>query len=102
MSTSKTIATQPPVTEQAIEAGKSLIGEQSEQLQRALAEAGELAREGIHKAQRASQALRDQCSQAGDRTVGYIREEPVKSVLIAAAVGAGVAALIGWLGSRRR
>jgi ElaB/YqjD/DUF883 family membrane-anchored ribosome-binding protein len=40
--------------------------------------------------------VKDKVAQAGDRSVGYIRDEPVKSVLIAAAAGAALAALIGW------
>lgn len=45
----------------------------------------------------ATQALRGQVSLAGERSTRYVRDEPVKSVLIAAAVGATVVALLGWL-----
>ena len=39
--------------------------------------------------------LRNQARHASDRGVDHIREEPVKSVLIAAAAGAALMALIG-------
>jgi ElaB/YqjD/DUF883 family membrane-anchored ribosome-binding protein len=41
--------------------------------------------------------LRDQAQRASDGTVSYIRDEPVKAVLIAAAAGAIVVALMGLL-----
>ena len=37
--------------------------------------------------------VREQALRASDRTVGYIRDEPVKAVLIALAAGAGIMAL---------
>jgi len=48
-----------------------------------------------------SAQLRDKAARASDTTVGYIREEPVKAMLIAAATGAALMALIGLLRSRR-
>jgi len=70
-------------------------------------EAGEKSR---HMAQRAVEAVRGgtrqlhvQASHAGDSVVKYIRREPVKSVLIAAAAGAALMALVDlMLRSRRR
>ena len=40
-------------------------------------------------------------SQASDRTVGYVRDEPVRSAIVAAAVGTLVFAVWHLLGSRR-
>jgi ElaB/YqjD/DUF883 family membrane-anchored ribosome-binding protein len=45
----------------------------------------------------ATLAVGDQFSAAGERGTRYVRDEPVKSVLIAAAAGATLAALVGWL-----
>ncbi len=45
--------------------------------------------------------LRHQASRVGDQTVGYVRDEPVKSLVAAVALGAAVALLVGWLGSSR-
>ncbi len=67
----------------------------------ALADAQALARNGIDRARQASAKVRDQVGIASEKTVGYIQEEPVKSVLIAAAVGAASAALIAWLARSR-
>jgi ElaB/YqjD/DUF883 family membrane-anchored ribosome-binding protein len=64
-------------------------------------DASALARNGIERARETGQRVRVQVSEAGDKTVTYIREEPVKSVLIAAAVGAASAGLIAWLARSR-
>lgn len=48
-----------------------------------------------------SQHLLDRAHQASDRTVGYIQHEPVKSMLIAAATGAALMALVGLLTRQR-
>jgi ElaB/YqjD/DUF883 family membrane-anchored ribosome-binding protein len=45
--------------------------------------------------------LRHQASRVGDQTVGYVREEPVKAIVAAVALGAIAVALIGWLGRSR-
>ena len=50
--------------------------------------AEELARHGIDAARQRSARLREAAHHTQDRTVGYIRAQPVKSVLIAAAIGA--------------
>jgi len=47
-----------------------------------------------------SRQLRDKAQHASDSTVRYIRDDPVKSVLIAAATGAALMALISLV--RRR
>jgi ElaB/YqjD/DUF883 family membrane-anchored ribosome-binding protein len=46
------------------------------------------------------QLVRNRAQWAGERSVGYIRDEPVKSVLVAAAAGAALMALLSLLGSR--
>ena len=45
-----------------------------------------------------SQQVRERAVRVSDGTVGYIRDEPVKSVLIAAATGAVLMALVGLMG----
>ena len=50
-----------------------------------------------------SRQLRDGAIRASDNTVNYIRLEPIKSVAIAAAAGAGLMTLIGlWNRSHPR
>ncbi len=44
-----------------------------------------------------TQQLRDSAQQATDKTTLYIRDEPIKSVLIAAATGAVLMGLIGMM-----
>lgn len=46
--------------------------------------------------------LRDAAQYGTDATVQYIRREPIKSVLIAAASGAALMALLGLMGARSR
>lgn len=48
-----------------------------------------------------SAQLREKAQRAQDTTVGYIRDEPVKAMLIAAATGAVLMALIGLMGRSR-
>jgi ElaB/YqjD/DUF883 family membrane-anchored ribosome-binding protein len=71
-------------------------------LTRAAAQAEALSRDGLERARRASEAARAQAQRMGDQTVGYIKDEPVKAVAIAAGVGALAALLVGWLGRSRR
>ena len=57
-------------------------------------EAEHLKQRGIDAAREGSQRVSEQAQRMSASTVGYIRDEPVKSVLIAAAVGATLMALI--------
>ncbi|MGQ3052534.1 MAG: hypothetical protein ACT6S0_12185 [Roseateles sp.] len=85
-------------------------------------EASEATRNGLHKAESAARrgldhlgesvsgvrdavapVMRDMRSRvvnASDRTIGYVRDEPVRSALVAAAVGTLVFAVWHLLGSR--
>lgn len=70
---------------------------------------GSLASSAEHVTQRSAallrestQRLREQSRHAADSTRGYIRDEPVKSVLIAAAAGAVLMGLLGLFGRGRR
>ena len=60
---------------------------------RAAAQVEELTRRGLDRARSVSSGVKDQVSRAGDQTVLYIKDEPLKAVLIAAGVGAGLALL---------
>ena len=53
-------------------------------------------------AHRGADALREQARHASDSTVSYIRAEPVKAVLIAAASGAALVGLISFFARSRR
>lgn len=64
-------------------------------------QADELAHKGMQQARRASTAIRETAQETGDRTVAYIRDEPIKAVLIAAAAGALITVLLGNRNSSR-
>ena len=68
---------------------------------RAAARMDELSRRTIERARQASGQVREQAHRASDVTVGYIKDEPYKAVLIAAAAGALAAGLLGWLSRSR-
>jgi ElaB/YqjD/DUF883 family membrane-anchored ribosome-binding protein len=103
--------------EQALEAGAQAAGELMQTLQdgvadvrqqapaaisRATAQVEDFARRGLQRARDAGSNVREQASRASDSTVGYIRDEPVKAVLIAAAAGAVLTVLAGALVRSRR
>jgi ElaB/YqjD/DUF883 family membrane-anchored ribosome-binding protein len=52
---------------------------------------------GMDRVRETSQKVRDGATRASIGTVNYIREDPVKSVLIAAATGAALMALVSLL-----
>jgi ElaB/YqjD/DUF883 family membrane-anchored ribosome-binding protein len=60
---------------------------------RAAAQVEELTRRGMDRARSMSTGVKDQVARAGDQTVLYIKDEPLKAVLIAAGIGAGLALL---------
>ena len=61
---------------------------------RATSQASDLAQRGADTVRETTQQLRERAMRASDSTVNYIREEPVKAMLIAAATGAGLMALL--------
>ena len=64
---------------------------------RATTQASDLAHRSTEAVRETTQQLRERALRASDNTVNYIREEPVKSMLIAAATGAGLMALISLM-----
>lgn len=66
-------------------------------LNRATEQASALAQRSVDALRDGSQSLRDSATRASDSTVTYIKEEPVKAMLIAAATGAALMALVGML-----
>lgn len=70
-------------------------------LSRAASQVDELIKRGMDKARDTKAVVCDRATEASEQTRGYIRDEPMKSVLIAAAAGATLAAVITWLGRSR-
>jgi ElaB/YqjD/DUF883 family membrane-anchored ribosome-binding protein len=60
-------------------------------------QASDLAQRAVEAVRQSSEKLQDKATRASDITVKYIREEPVKSLLIAAATGAALMALANLL-----
>jgi len=66
-------------------------------LERAGEQASALAQRGVDAVRDRTLQLREQTLRASDSTLNYIKDEPVKAVLIAAAAGAALMALLGLL-----
>ncbi|MBC7993234.1 MAG: hypothetical protein H7Z15_08345 [Rhizobacter sp.] len=64
---------------------------------RAAAQVDDITRRGLERARQVGGDVRHQAGRAGDSTVAYIKDEPVKSVLMAVAAGATVAGLMALL-----
>lgn len=71
-------------------------------IDRLVKNAENLARRGIDSARDGSQQLRDRAARATDSTVNYIKDEPVKAMLIAAATGAALMGLMALLNRSRQ
>jgi ElaB/YqjD/DUF883 family membrane-anchored ribosome-binding protein len=63
-------------------------------MERASAQASAMAHQGIDSVRNTSHQLRVKAGHASDTTVAYIKDEPVKSMLIAVATGAVLMALV--------
>jgi ElaB/YqjD/DUF883 family membrane-anchored ribosome-binding protein len=63
---------------------------------------GALAQRGVDAVRDSSQQLREKALRASDSAVGYVKDEPVKAMLIAAATGAALMALLGLMARSRR
>jgi len=70
-------------------------------INRVTAKAEELARRSADAVRDSSQQLKERAYRAQDMTVGYIKDEPLKSILIAAAAGAALMALVSLLSRDR-
>ena len=67
-------------------------------LNRLATDTEQFTRRSVDKVREGSQQLRGQALRATNTTLGYIKEEPVKAVLIAAAIGAVLMALVTLVG----
>lgn len=66
-------------------------------INRAGEQASALAQRGVNAVRESSQQIREKALRVSDSTVMYIKDEPLKSMLIAAATGAALMALVGML-----
>jgi ElaB/YqjD/DUF883 family membrane-anchored ribosome-binding protein len=70
-------------------------------MSRAAAQAEDLTRRGLDRARETADVVRHRAADLGDATKHRIQDEPVKAVLIAAAVGAAATLLVQWLSRPR-
>jgi ElaB/YqjD/DUF883 family membrane-anchored ribosome-binding protein len=70
-------------------------------INRASEQASAMAQRGIEAVRNGSQQVRDKAVHATDVTADYIKNDPIKAVLIAAATGAALMALVGLLSRSR-
>ena len=70
-------------------------------LNRATQQVNTLAQQGMDTVRDTSQQLREQAQRATESTVSYVKEEPVKAMLIAAATGAALMALVSLMSRSR-
>lgn len=70
-------------------------------INRATEQVSVFAQHGLDAVREGSQHLRDKAQHASDSTVNYIKDEPVKAMLIAAATGAALMALVSLMGRSR-
>ena len=87
--------------ETLVESMQNLRHQAAPMLERASDKVSAITHRGIDSVRETSHQLRVKAEHAADNTVSYIRQEPVKSVLIAAATGAALMALVS-LASRAR
>ena len=85
----------------AVDGLASAYGEAKPMLSRAGQRARAMAHDGYDAARQRAADLRDRGQQAVESTRGYVQDEPLKSLLIAAAVGAAVIALVEVVRIRR-
>lgn len=81
----------------SLDTSNSLIDRAATATDHAATQAMDAAKRGVAAVRNGSQHMLDQAHHASDSTVSYIRHEPVKSMLIAAATGAALMALVGLM-----
>ncbi len=97
----------------AIDATRSMVGQKMDgmadsmkslhdQTAPLLDRASEVAKRGVNAARETSNDLMNKAHQASDSTVSYIKDEPVKAMLIAAATGAALMALMSAMSRNGR
>ena len=80
---------------------QDLRNEVAPRITRAADQASAMAQRGVNAVRDSSQQLREKAQRASDSTVMYIKDEPLKAMLIAAATGAALMALVGMLNRSR-
>lgn len=77
-------------------------GAPSAMLARLAAQAETVAKRSLDAVRESALSARDRATSVGESTVRYVKDEPVKAVLIAAATGAALMGLLSLIQSARR
>jgi ElaB/YqjD/DUF883 family membrane-anchored ribosome-binding protein len=75
----------------------SMLNKATHLAEDAAASVHDMTARSLDRAKEMSTAFRDRAYNAGTHTVGYVREQPLKSVLIAVAAGAAIAVIARML-----
>jgi ElaB/YqjD/DUF883 family membrane-anchored ribosome-binding protein len=95
--TTPTFPTSTPAVERAIDK----IADTAASVPLAVERAAERATEVAQKLQQGTQQVKAQLNHVSDSAIAYVKDEPVRALLIAAAAGAALMALAGLLGRSR-
>jgi ElaB/YqjD/DUF883 family membrane-anchored ribosome-binding protein len=85
------------LAEKAAETTANALDSTQRTANQALDSMGRAVDHGVERMREASQQVREGAARASESTANYIRHDPVKSVLIAAATGAALMALVSLL-----
>ena len=100
-SVTPTFPTATPAVDRAIDKMSDTAAAVPLAVERAAERAGEVARQGSQKLQEGTQQVKAQFNQVTDSAIAYVKDEPVRSMLIAAAAGAALMALASALSRSR-
>ena len=89
-----------PTTTTPTTGSQSAISKVGHIAEDAAASVQDMTNRSIERAREMSSALRDRAYNAGNNTMGYVREQPLKTVLVAVAVGAAIAVLARLISHR--
>jgi ElaB/YqjD/DUF883 family membrane-anchored ribosome-binding protein len=87
----------PTLAEQAVQTSSNALDSTQRAANHALDSMGHALDQGVERVREASHQVRNSAARASEGTVNYIRHDPVKSVLIAAATGAALMALVSLM-----
>jgi ElaB/YqjD/DUF883 family membrane-anchored ribosome-binding protein len=100
-SVTPTFPTSAPAMDRAIDKIADSAASVPPAVERAAERATDMARQGTHKLQQGAQQAKAQFNQVTDSAIAYVKDEPVRAMLIAAAAGAALMALASLLGRSR-
>jgi ElaB/YqjD/DUF883 family membrane-anchored ribosome-binding protein len=100
-SVTPSLPTSTPAVDRAIDRIADSAAAVPHAVERAAERAGEVARQGTQKLQEGTQQVKAQFNHVTDSAISYVKDEPVRSLLIAAAAGAALMALASMIGRSR-